>query len=152
MSRLEHRFPPPLLCVTLACAMWLVARVTPVLNVGALPRMALATALSSIGLVGVLGIAEFRKSKTTIDPVRIANASALVTSGVFRITRNPMYVGLTALLLAWGVVLDAPATLAFPFVFAAFLNRFQIIPEERAMTNRFGEAYLVYCRRVRRWL
>ncbi|MEO7035757.1 MAG: isoprenylcysteine carboxylmethyltransferase family protein [Polyangiaceae bacterium] len=100
----------------------------------------------------MLGIAEFRKSKTTIDPVRIANASALVTSGVFRITRNPMYVGLTALLLAWGVVLDAPATLAFPFVFAAFLNRFQIIPEERAMTNRFGEAYLVYCRRVRRWL
>ena len=90
--------------------------------------------------------------ETPLDPVHIDRASTLVTSGVYRVTRNPMYLGLTVLLLAWAVFLAAPWTLLGPVVFALFISRFQIAPEEHAMREKFGVQYEAYAARVRRWL
>jgi protein-S-isoprenylcysteine O-methyltransferase Ste14 len=94
----------------------------------------------------------FRRAGTTPDPVHVDRASTLVTTGVYAWTRNPMYVGLTLLLCAWACVLAAPWTAAGPPLFAAYITRFQILPEERALSERFGEAYAAYLRRVRRWI
>lgn len=75
-----------------------------------------------------------------------------MTSGVYRWSRNPMYVGLTSLLLAWAVWLSAPAVLLGPIVFVLFIIRFQILPEERVMSEKFAPAYTGYQQSVRRWL
>ena len=94
----------------------------------------------------------FRRNKTTINPVDLESASALVTSGVFRFSRNPMYVGFTAMLVGWAVCLAAPWALVGPVAFVLFTNRFQIIPEERVMREKFGQAYDDYQAQVRRWI
>ena len=92
------------------------------------------------------------RNKTTISPVDLESASALVTSGVFRFSRNPMYVGFTAMLVGWAVCLAAPWALVGPVAFVLFTNRFQIIPEERVMRDKFGQAYDDYQAQVRRWI
>jgi len=94
----------------------------------------------------------FWRNKTTISPVDLESASALVTSGVFRFSRNPMYVGFTAMLVGWAVCLAAPWALVGPVAFVLFTNRFQIIPEERVMRDKFGQAYDDYQAQVRRWI
>ena len=94
----------------------------------------------------------FWRNKTTINPVDLESASALVTSGVFRFSRNPMYVGFTAMLVGWAVCLAAPWALVGPVAFVLFTNRFQIIPEERVMRDKFGQAYDDYQAQVRRWI
>jgi protein-S-isoprenylcysteine O-methyltransferase Ste14 len=99
------------------------------------------------------GLLAFRASRTTVNPMRPERASALVTRGVYRITRNPMYVGMAFLLLAWGVYLAHwPALLLGPAAYVLYLNRFQIAPEERVLLGLFGEEYRAYMSRVRRWL
>jgi len=103
-------------------------------------------------LVAGSGMLAFRRAKTTINPVQIDAASSVVSNGVFRYTRNPMYVGLTAALTSWAVWLAVPWTLLGPVVFALFIHRFQILPEERVMSARFGREYDEYRLRVRRWM
>ena len=106
-----------------------------------------------VGLaIGGAGFAAFARAKTTIDPVNLQSASVLVTGGVFRFSRNPMYVGFAALLTAWAVVLAAPWTFAVVLVFELFIRRFQIAPEKKVMSAKFGAAYADYRSRVRRWL
>jgi protein-S-isoprenylcysteine O-methyltransferase Ste14 len=103
-------------------------------------------------LLAFSGIAAFRCARTTIDPHRPEAASSLVVGGVYRYTRNPMYLGLTMLLLAWTLYLAVPAALAGPLLFAAYITRFQIIPEERVLAQKFGADYAAYLRKVRQWL
>jgi len=103
-------------------------------------------------LAGLAGVFEFRRHRTTIDPVRIEAASSLVTSGIFGVTRNPMYLGLAAILLGAAIVLRSPLALVGPAVFVAYIWRFQIIPEERVMREKFGADYAAYRQLVRAWL
>lgn len=153
MKMLENRLPPPLLTMIVAIAMWATARgfapipIDPILHVS-------VTALCSLVALafGGSGVAEFRRRRTTIDPVNIDQASQVVTSGIYRLTRNPMYVGLTGLLTTWAIWLAVPWTFLGPVFFALFINRFQIRPEERVMAARFGPDYAAYRQRVRRWL
>jgi protein-S-isoprenylcysteine O-methyltransferase Ste14 len=150
---LENRVPPPLVTLVIGIAMWGFARMQPGISFDPFLRHGLTGIIGLFGLiVGPSGILEFRRKKTTINPVQIEQATQLVTSGVYRFTRNPMYVGLTALLTTWAVWLGAPCTLLGPFFFAVFTNYFQIIPEERVMSVKFGSAYDDYRSRVRRWL
>ena len=153
MNAFEHRIPPPIVVVIFGAAMWLASRYTPHwMSDGAL-RPALAALIFIIGLAfGGGGLRAFVKARTTIDPDHLDAASALVTEGIFRISRNPMYVGFALLLAAWAVYLAAPWTLLGVAAFVLFIWRFQILPEERAMADKFGLAYEEYRNRVRRWL
>lgn len=103
-------------------------------------------------LIALLGVREFHRHKTTVHPLKLDKVSAIVTSGIYRWTRNPMYLGMLAGLfgvVAWSQ--DILALLA-PAGFIVTLNRFQIRPEEKALRDMFGEAYERYCQRTRRWL
>ena len=72
-------------------------------------------------------------------------------AGIYRLTRNPMYLGFLWILPGWGIFLsNAPAFLVLPG-FALSMNRFQIEPEERALTRLFGQAFVAYATQVRRW-
>lgn len=150
---LEHRIPPPVVAVLAGAAMWLAAPLGPPLPLGAGTRQLVAAGLLAAGLAfDLAGLLAFRASRTTINPLRPKRASALVTGGVYRITRNPMYVGLCCILLAWAVHLAALPAFLGPPAFVLYVTRFQIVPEERALAELFGERYLEYAARVRRWL
>ena len=100
----------------------------------------------------VAGLLAFKKAQTTVNPLAPNRSTAVVSTGVYRITRNPMYLGMALILLGLALYLASPWALLGPLVFAAFITRFQIQPEERALTARFGAAYTAYCTQVRRWL
>ena len=153
MKTLENKIPPPILTVIIAATMWGVTKIQSPITMESHLRTGLMLALGAIAFAfGIGGIVTFRIAKTTINPVQIDRASRVVTGGIYRLSRNPMYVGLTALLAVWAVFLAAPMTLTGPIVFALFTHRFQILPEERVMTAKFGREYLDYKRRVRRWV
>jgi len=103
-------------------------------------------------IVALLGVRAFRQAKTALDPTTPEKASSVVTNGIFSYTRNPMYLGLTAVLVGWAVWLSVPWVLLGPVTLMLYLTRFQIIPEERIMSSKFGRNYDEYRKRVRRWL
>jgi protein-S-isoprenylcysteine O-methyltransferase Ste14 len=99
-----------------------------------------------------MGAASFRRARTTVNPLKPESASSLVASGVYRVSRNPMYVGLCLVLLGWAVMLSNVLAYAIVPVFVLYMNRFQIGPEEAALERVFGADYVAYRARVRRWL
>ncbi|MFO1434921.1 MAG: isoprenylcysteine carboxylmethyltransferase family protein [Gammaproteobacteria bacterium] len=133
--------------------MWFVSIKLPHIE---LPKSARFVTVGVIVLVGLSlmfpAFAAFRKSHTTINPLKPEQATVLVTDGVFAFTRNPMYLSLSLFLIAYAVFLSSLPALIGPVVFFAFINRFQIVPEERALKATFGTTYIDYMRRVRRWL
>jgi protein-S-isoprenylcysteine O-methyltransferase Ste14 len=133
--------------------MWLTSSLGPRVVVPFGVRVGVALALGVIGLsISISGMVSFRRAKTTINPSKPSAASSLVTSGVYRYTRNPMYLGLSVTLMAWGVFLsNALALLAVP-LFVLYINRFQINPEERVLSSLFVAEYAAYKEKVRRWL
>jgi len=152
MSSLELRVPPPVVALLMAAAMWGVVFLVPPSSVPSL-HVAAALGLAVVALAfSVSGVLAFGKAKTTKNPMRPEAASSLVVTGVYRVTRNPMYVGLGVLLLAWAVFLWSAWALVGPLAFVAYISRFQISPEERVLAKLFGAEYAAYKARVRRWL
>ena len=153
MASLEHKIPPPVVALLVLPVMWLLSTALPRVEVSSQLRVAVAVCIALAGLgFSSAGALAFRRAKTTVNPLRPEQATALVTSGVYRVTRNPMYVGLLLGLLAWAVVLSSPLSLAGPVAFIAYINRFQIDAEERVLVAKFGADYASYRSRVRRWL
>ena len=150
---LDLNVPPA--AVTAACAglMWLVADLTPSLRLPIPGRTVLAYAVVAAGaVVGVAAVVSFWRASTTVDPTRPEAASSLVTTGVYRLSRNPMYLGLLLALVGWAVALAHPLALLVAPLFVAYISRFQIRPEERALHATFGADFEAYARSVRRWL
>lgn len=103
--------------------------------------------------IAFAGLREFSKANTTVDPVKIEEASAVVTSGIYRVTRNPMYLGLSLMSIGWGLRLGTlVGMVAGTGLLVAALTYLQIKPEERALTAAFGSDYTDYTDSVRRWL
>ena len=153
MRLLELKIPPPLVTLMTAAAMYGVAKLLPVWAL--LPTLRTGAALTLV-VVGVsfdaAGLIAFRRAKTTVNPMTPQRSTSVVSTGVYRFTRNPMYLGLAFLLTAWAVYLSSAWALLGVPVFMAYITRFQIQPEERALAARFGQSYVDYCARVRRWL
>jgi len=150
---LELKIPPLIVALILGALMAFLAHLTPGLTVALPYRGVAAAALLLAGLaVTLAGVVEFRRARTTVDPTRPDQASAVVTGGVYARTRNPMYLGFLLGLAAWAAWLgNLPACLALP-AFVKYMNRFQIAPEERLLRAKFGAPYEAYLLRVRRWL
>jgi protein-S-isoprenylcysteine O-methyltransferase Ste14 len=152
-SALETKIPPPIVAALICAAMGWLSLVTPSLPMPMIARLAAALAIALVGgMVAIWAGVRFRRAKTTINPVKPQTASSLVTTGIFGYTRNPMYVGLLFLVLAWAMLLSSPIALAGPVAFVLYIGRFQIAPEERALSGLFGAEYAAYQARVRRWL
>ena len=153
MRMLKTKLPPPLVALALALCMWLLAPATSALDGPAAFRIALSALLASVGTsLGIAGSVSFRRAKTTINPFKPERASTLVATGVYRFSRNPMYLGMLVGLLAVAVYLASPWSLIGPLIFVGYMNRRQIAPEESALEAKFGASYLEYKQRVPRWL
>ena len=153
MRALELRIPPPAITAVIAFAMWGVSRVTPSIEVPDTVRTMLAVALALAGFgISIAGVITFRLANTTINPMRPETTSALITAGIYRISRNPMYVGILFALVAWAIFLASAWAMIGPAAFILYISRFQIAPEERVLLRLFGAAYSDYKSAVRRWL
>jgi protein-S-isoprenylcysteine O-methyltransferase Ste14 len=152
MAELELKVPPDVVALVVAVLMWLVSAVTPSLQLPPAARLLAAVALAAagIGLIVAARIA-FAKAGTTFSPVAPQRSSRLVATGVYRRSRNPMYLGTLLVLFAVAAWLADPASLAVALSYVAYMDRFQIAPEERTLHQRFGAAYEDYTHRVRRW-
>jgi protein-S-isoprenylcysteine O-methyltransferase Ste14 len=152
MSSLELLIPPPLVALVVGAAMWGASLRAPAASVVSL-RLPLAIAIAMVGLAfSISGRMAFRRARTSANPFKPQAASSLVVTGIYRLTRNPMYVGLALVLVGWAVFLWSGWSLLGPVVFVAYIARFQIEAEERALARLFGDGYSAYKSKVRRWL
>lgn len=150
---LDTKIPPPIVAALVALAIWAASDLGLPLPGSGEARSMTALALAALGVAFDLSaIVAFLGARTTINPMTPERTSALVTTGVYRLTRNPMYVGLALLLTAWAVHRGAWIGLFGPIAFVGYITRFQIVPEERAMERRFGDDWRAWSSRVRRWL
>jgi protein-S-isoprenylcysteine O-methyltransferase Ste14 len=152
MPSLDSKIPPPAVVLVMAVFMWLISRAVPQLHVDLPGHNWLAAVVVVAGFVtGLSGVLTFRQADTTINPLK-PHASTLVTRGVYAMSRNPMYLGGLIMLLGWAFfLLNALAFVLLP-AYVLYINRFQIQPEERVLASLFGETYVAYQARARRWL
>ena len=152
-NSLQLKVPPPLLFLCFGGLIRLLAALAPWASVGMPAKNIIAAVIAAFaGLLAVPSIIAFLRAKTTLHPEDPSKTTKLVVTGTYAISRNPMYLSLLLLLIAWTAYLaNIAAAAPLPF-FVAYLNRFQIKPEERALASRFGSEYETYRRRVRRWL
>jgi protein-S-isoprenylcysteine O-methyltransferase Ste14 len=157
---MEHRFslanarlPPPLYALATGAVIWAVSHYLPTLPALGAPWTRYAWGLVGVGIMfDVYAIATFMTKHTTVDPMHPNRASRLVVSGVYSISRNPMYLGLVFSLIGWTLLVSTPLCLPLVWAFACLIEAVQIAPEEAALSDRFGAAYGDYRQRVNRWI
>lgn len=157
MNALALKVPPVAQVIITAAAMYGVSKMVPSLtfslNGSTALALALAVGLGVIGMsLGVMGVTQFRKAQTTPNPQALEKVSSLVTSGIYRYSRNPMYLGLVLILLGWAFYLSHFLAFVLLPVFILYMTRFQIQPEEQMMARKFGKTYQAYLNKVRRWI
>ena len=154
VNSLELKIPPPAVAVLICAAMWGLSLFPPVVVLPTLTRAVVALAIAAVGgIFSMAGGIHFRRAKTTVNPMKPQAASSLVTGGIYKFTRNPMYVGLLLVLIGWAAFLCSLwALLLGPIAFVLYISRFQILPEERVLSSLFGAEFTAYQSRVRRWL
>jgi protein-S-isoprenylcysteine O-methyltransferase Ste14 len=153
MRSLELKVPPPAVALVIAVLMWLLSRAAPAVNFEFAAGSLIGSVLALLGIgTAVAGVVTFARAKTTVNPTTPEATSSLVSSGIYGITRNPMYLGLLLILTGWALFLSN--ALPFPLlpVYIIYIYRFQIAPEERALTSLFGREFAAYQSRVRRWI
>jgi len=150
---LQAKVPPPAVAAASALIIWAISRLAPLVAMPSGVRLAVSLAFVMLGVgLSVAGVLSFRRAQTTLNPTKPQEASSLVTTGIYRVTRNPMYLGLSLVLLAWTVFLSSAWALLGVAAFVLYINRLQIAPEERALSQLFGSEYTAYQAKVGRWL
>ncbi|WP_373943023.1 isoprenylcysteine carboxylmethyltransferase family protein [Vibrio chagasii] len=153
MKFLELKVPPVALFILVLVASYFSAQQ---LSTGAIGMpfklIVLGVGIVLSGVIGLASVWEFRKQKTTVNPIKVETASTVVDSGVFGYTRNPMYLGLFILLFCFGYFFQNIFSVLLSFAFVIYMNQFQIKPEERALEQLFGAEYVDYKQKVRRWV
>lgn len=150
---LELKFPPVAVVLITAAGMWFAAQAVPGLD-APFPVREVVSGLvaASGGIIALAGVVAFSRAGTTVNPIKPGSSSALVQSGIYSVIRNPMYLGLLLVLLAWVIYSAHVLTVLFLQGFVWYMNRFQIEPEERALASLFGPEFTAYAARVRRWI
>ncbi|HEX7889611.1 MAG TPA: isoprenylcysteine carboxylmethyltransferase family protein [Ramlibacter sp.] len=153
MRSLELRIPPVAVVAVAAALMWLLARAFPHPTLLFTAPWALAGALVGLGAaITVSGVLAFRRAHTTVNPMTPGASSSVVSNGIYKLTRNPMYLGFLFALAGWGLMLGN-ALCVLPLAgYVLYMNRFQIAPEEKALAQKFGAEYTAYTQQVRRWI
>lgn len=153
MKSLELKIPPPLIGLLCIVLMWQVQGFYPLSWLNAPWVLPLAVLLALTGIaIATLGAAVFRRAHTTVNPLHPEQTTQLVTSGIFQYTRNPMYLGMAIVLLGIALYLADVSALLGPAIFMRYITRYQIGPEEEILLEKFGDEFVAYQMRVRRWL
>jgi len=152
-EKLKLKIPPPVIALLSGLIIWGVSETIPAYMInGELRQTVALTILGMAGAIDAWALISFRRVKTTIDPRYPHKTSSIVSHGIYAYTRNPMYLGLTLILTALTIYLGSILGFIVVTGFILYINRFQIKAEEEALEKQFGEAYLAYKNRVRRWI
>ncbi|NND80584.1 MAG: isoprenylcysteine carboxylmethyltransferase family protein [Maribacter sp.] len=146
------KLPPVLIFLLFSIVMFLLARFLPFGDFQFFGRNNLVLFLMGMAvLIAIISLSQFFSRKTTIDPRTPFKTTKLVTRGIYKYSRNPMYLAILLVLLAWGLWLGNAFNTLVAAGFVGYMNKFQIKPEEQALTTIFGKEYEQYCTQVRRW-
>ena len=153
MHALEAKIPPLAAAFSAAVLMWFIAWAVPAFGIRIPWRGPISALLVAAGaVISASGILSFRRVGTTVNPMNPNASSSLVAFGVYRMSRNPMYLGFFFILAGWAVFLSNALSFLLAPAFVIYMNRFQIEPEERALEAKFGREFAMYKSRVRRWI
>jgi protein-S-isoprenylcysteine O-methyltransferase Ste14 len=153
VPRLELKVPPDVVWLLIAGMMWIASAVTPGIAIPMAFRVGIALVLAGVG-VGLIVNARVTldRAHTTWSPSAPGRTTRLVTSGIYRFSRNPIYLGMLLVMIGWAVVLASPVAVVLSAAFVLYIDRFQIRPEERTLSALHGQDYRDYAERVRRWV
>ncbi|BDU37596.1 methyltransferase family protein [Vibrio nigripulchritudo] len=152
MQALELKIPPPIIAFTCAISMWMLPA-AKIFQQHNLVTYLLCFLLFTLGiLLATSGLIAFNKKKTTFHPTLTEKTTSLVTTGIYQYTRNPMYLGMLLALLGLGILFNNWLSFTFCALFVAYITKFQILPEERFLTELFPDSYPEYQTQVRRWI
>ncbi|GMG87991.1 methyltransferase family protein [Biformimicrobium ophioploci] len=150
---MNNKIPPPVVGLTVVLLMWGTSSALAEINFNATWQLPVAILVGLLGFaVSIAGLLAFRRVQTTVNPMNPEEASSLVDFGIFRYSRNPMYLGLLLVLAGFAIWFGNPLNFFWLVFFVLFISRFQIAPEERVLQEKFPEAFADYCARVRRWI
>jgi len=150
---LKTRIPPPVLALGTGVLMWWIDRQIPLVRLVAPPWNRVGWGFIGIGLaVDAVSVAAFIRAKTTVNPLRVDRSTSLVVTGLYRVSRNPMYLGLMMVLIGWALLLGSVGAILLIILFERVMVIAQIRPEEVALAAKFGNEYANYASRVHRWL
>ncbi len=150
---MKLKIPPVVLFLFAAIAMWAIDWQLPQFSVFFEGQRVVSGAMLLSGLViGGIAVARFRRAKTTVHPMEPSKASTLVISGLYKFTRNPMYLGMVVGLMGIALWFGNPLNIGMLIFFIWFMTEFQIKPEEESLRGIFGGDYEAYCKQVRRWI
>ena len=145
------KIPPPLLVLILVMSNYFSSKKIDLIL---FPNQNLISFI--ILIIGVLilinPILKFIKSKTTIDPIKFKKVNKLITSGIYKYSRNPMYLGLLMIVISTSIFYLNIFSITTPILFVCWINRFQIEREEIFLTEKFGKEYILYKTKTRRWI
>ena len=148
---MNNKIPPPLVTIFFGCCIYFSKDFFLTANTQLLTLLSYVLFLLGLGIL-FSAARSFKEHQTTINPIKIESASSLVVSGIFNYSRNPMYLGMALILLGLSLKFNLIGGLIFTTLFILFITNFQIKPEEKAMQKIFGEEFLSYKNKVRRWL
>lgn len=153
LQSLERKVLPPVVAIMAAAVMWGLANEQALLRYEIPHKAFICGALVGLAvLIDLVALRLFMTAKTTINPISPDKATKLVTTGVYRYTRNPMYMANLIILLAWLIWLGSIYSVSGLILYVVYMNQFQIKPEERVLLNLFEHEYSFFCSRVRRWI
>ncbi len=150
---MKLKIPPALLLVICVFSMWGIAKISDGKHINFEYQKEVSRLLFGIGVaIGIIALYAFRKAQTTVDPTHPDKASKLVIVSIYKITRNPMYLGMLFLLVGFFIRLGNFYTLPIVALYVWYITTFQIKPEEEVLSELFGNEYINYCKKVRRWI
>ena len=148
---MNNRIPPPI--VTFICGITIYYSKSFFNQFFNFSNNGISLFLLILGLIiFISAVRSFRKQKTTVNPLKPKQASSLVTSGIFRFSRNPMYLGMLIILLSISFKFNLLGGMIISLLFLIFITKFQIYPEEEAMNELFGDKFTQYSNTTRRWI
>ena len=148
---MNNKIPPPIVTLFFGLCIYLSRSYFPEFSNSVLNLLSIISFVVGI-FVFAAAVSSFKKQKTTVNPISIENASSLVVSGIFKYSRNPMYLGMSFVLLGLTFKFNLIGGLLFTGIFMLFITIFQIKPEEVAMEKLFDQEWKDYTKNVRRWL
>ena len=150
---LELKIPPPIIALVCAALMWILGRSFTGLDFNFLNRKLVSALLLLVGLsIDIFALFKFRQKQTTINPMKPDMSTELVITGIYKHSRNPMYLGLVFILCSWVMFLGNAASIILLPAFVLYITKFQISPEEKIMQEKFSESFSEYKQKVRRWI
>ena len=148
---MKNKIPPPIVTFFFGLCIYFSQEYFPEFNLEFLTILSYILYFAGLNVL-ILAVRLFKKQNTTVNPIKIDNASSLVTSGVFKFSRNPMYLGMVMILFGLALMFNLVGGIFFVLLFMIYITKFQIRPEEEVMERLFGEDFIKYKHKVRMWL